>query len=121
MGITRTFAALVCCAPHQLSLIRAESPVRLTPRPVVPKMIGRAGANCGPDIPAEGCRGLLFGGAAFWRHPSWLRAEQVQENPKSCDDDRHSKDGGEDSILHFLLNHNLRLWKSRAGKSHLMV
>ena len=52
---------------------------------------------------------------------SWLRVEQSQVKPKKPDNNRHSNDGGEDSILHILPNHNLRLWKSRDGKSHLMV
>jgi hypothetical protein len=111
----------VCCVPHQLSLIGAEIAARLTPLSIVPKMIGRAGATSAPIFPRKGVGAIFFGGAVFWRHPSSLRAEQAQENPKSRDDNRHSKDGGEDSILHFLPNHDFRLWKSRVGKSHLMV
>jgi hypothetical protein len=42
--------------------------------------------------------------------------EQSQVEPKKSDDNRHSKDGGKDSICRFLPNHNFRLWKSRSPK-----
>jgi hypothetical protein len=36
-------------------------------------------------------------------------AKRRQENPKNRDDDRHSEDGGEESVWRFLLNHSLNL------------
>jgi hypothetical protein len=47
--------------------------------------------------------------------------ERRQENPKKGDDNRDSKDNWEESAGRFPLNHSLRLWKSRAENSHLMV